>query len=615
MTLGEFIDKARRLGAERRSLAALLALTLATTIFEGMGIALLLPIGQLMMNDGDVASLIAESRVWGILADVFDFVGVELGLASLMVCAFVLMLFRQALVYVRAIYNVTVQETVIRRTRDLGFRRYHGASAQYLDQVPSGSMVNEFTTELGRAASCVLGGINIVTYTVQSLIYLAALTALSASMTAAVCLFGAGGFVLIRKLLKRSELTGRSITRANDAMSAFLVQRLPAYRLVRLTGTEAIEVDTMTELTGRQREANIRYGALNALATAAIEPLAVGLALLLLFIGHVSFGLSLPVVGLFLIITVRLMPIVRVNVTTWQSFVHNIPSLEAVVRRLDELAAAEEPTHDGRTFEKLERGIEFRDVVFGYETGAQSQPALRGASLTIPAGQMTGLVGPSGSGKSTLVDLLPRLRIPDSGQLLLDGADISEFSRASLRAGIAYAPQSPQILNVTAAEHIRFGKSDATFDEIRAAAELAGMDAFLSGLPDGYDTRLGESGARLSGGQRQRLDLARALVRRAPILILDEPTSNLDADAEEAFRHAIQRIRQETDTTIVVIGHRLSTVRDADQIVVLRDGRVEDQGSHAELMARDSWYRDAVAKQHCGPADILPQPMVRANAE
>ena len=211
---------------------------------------------------------------------------------------------------------------------------------------------------------------------------------------------------------------------------------------------------------------------------------------------------------------------------------------------------------------------------------------------------MTALVGPSGAGKSTLIDLLPRLREYQSGEILFDGVPQREFDSASLRRAISFAPQTPQIFNVTIAEHIRYGWPEASMDDVRIAARLAQAADFIEALPDGYKTMLGEGGGHFSGGQRQRIDLARAVVRRAPILVLDEPTANLDADAEGMFREALEKLRRETEITIIIIGHRLSTVMSADQIAVLESGRVTETGSHAELIASGGWYARAYMRQH-----------------
>jgi ABC-type multidrug transport system fused ATPase/permease subunit len=279
-------------------------------------------------------------------------------------------------------------------------------------------------------------------------------------------------------------------------------------------------------------------------------------------------------------------------------------------RRLRQTMAAKEAVGGERPFDCLDELIEYKDVSFHYrddgETDGEPVPALAEVNVILPAHKMSALVGPSGAGKSTFVDLLPRLRDPTDGEILLDGVPIADFAKASLRAGIAFVPQEPQIFDISAAEHIRYGKEDATDAEVREAARLAGALEFIEAMPDGFDTLLGDGGSRLSGGQRQRLDIARALVRRAPILVLDEPTSALDADAETAFRDALRTLRRETDLTIIVIAHRLSTIADAENIVVLRRGRVEAVGTHEQLLKDGGWYasayRQQVSTRDAGPA-------------
>jgi ATP-binding cassette, subfamily B, bacterial len=231
--------------------------------------------------------------------------------------------------------------------------------------------------------------------------------------------------------------------------------------------------------------------------------------------------------------------------------------------------------------------LQFEDVTFRYPTRPEDK-AVAGINLSVAPGETVALVGPSGAGKSTLFHLALRFYDPQAGRVLLDGVDVRDADPAEVRRRIALVPQETVVFAASARDNIRYGKPDASDEEVAAAARAANADEFIAGLPDGYDTYLGEGGARLSGGQRQRLVIARALLRDAPLLLLDEATSALDAQSEQLVQQALERLMK-TRTT-VVIAHRLATVRAADRIVVLDGGRIVEQGRHAELAAAGGLY-------------------------
>lgn len=228
--------------------------------------------------------------------------------------------------------------------------------------------------------------------------------------------------------------------------------------------------------------------------------------------------------------------------------------------------------------------IAFENVSFRYD----DQVALHGIDLVVPAGKMTALVGRSGSGKSTLVSLVPRLFEATDGAVRIDGVDVRDVTLASLRAKVAVVTQEAVLFDDTVRANIAFGRPDATQDEIEAAARAAAAHDFIMGLPDGYDSPVGDRGSRLSGGERQRIALARALLKDAPILVLDEATSALDAESERAVQDALAVLTR--GRTSLVIAHRLSTIRAADMIVVLDRGRVAESGPHDALLARGGIY-------------------------
>ena len=239
--------------------------------------------------------------------------------------------------------------------------------------------------------------------------------------------------------------------------------------------------------------------------------------------------------------------------------------------------------------------IQFEDVGFSYADGTR---VLHDISFGARPGEMVALVGLTGAGKTTLVSLIPRLYDATSGRVLIDGVDVRRYRLSQLRERIAIVLQEPVLFSGTIADNLRYGKLDATNDEIERAARAAHAHEFVSRLPRGYDTEIAEAGGSLSGGERQRLSVARALLKDAPILILDEPTSSLDAISEEIVFAALRRLR--AGRTTIVIAHRLSTVRDADRILVLDGGQIAAQGTHGDLLKSSQLYRRMCARLSVG---------------
>jgi ATP-binding cassette subfamily B protein len=236
--------------------------------------------------------------------------------------------------------------------------------------------------------------------------------------------------------------------------------------------------------------------------------------------------------------------------------------------------------------------VVFEDVGFGYHDG---RPILSGVSFEIPPGRTVAVVGASGAGKTTLGHLLFRFYEPGAGVIRIDGQDIRGVTRSSLRAAIGAVPQDTQLFDDTIAYNIRYGRLDAGDAEVREAARHAALASFIESLPDGYETRIGERGLKLSGGERQRIAIARLILKRPPIFLFDEATSSLDTLTERAIQRSLRELSKHH--TSLVIAHRLSTVVDADEIVVLDRGRIVERGDHAGLLARGGAYAALWARQ------------------
>lgn len=597
MTVREFVAVSERLGFRKRWAAGILILNMGAIIFEGIGIGIFLPILEFMNSGGETAELATKSEMWTEIIEVFQYLELPLTLGVLLSIAFCSLLIRQAFTYCRLIYLARTQNYFLWATRNLAFNRYMRAGMVYHDTMRTGDFVNEINIELNRGATCISTMIIFTGYIILCAVYAVALFIISPIMTLIAISVILVATACLHTQLQKTRQVGVALTEANQQTSSFLIERLKFVRLVRLARTEDAESIAMRRLTEEQRYQGVALLALKAIVSVLIEPLVVGVAFIILYLAINNFGLGLEKLLIFFLIGIRLLPVVKEAMLSRQSILGSMASVEIVDRRLSELDQAQDRDDGQLEFKALQHGIQFNHVQFNYDGTGATTPALRDINLFIPLGKMTALVGPSGAGKSTLVDLLPRLRDIDSGEIFLDHVAHASFRKSSLRAGIAFAPQDPQVFNVSAKEHIRYGKADATDAEIVEAARLARADAFLSEQPDGYETLLGENGDRLSGGQRQRLDLARALVSQAPILILDEPTSNLDAESEFEFRKALDGIRAKGDVTIILIGHRLSTISNADQIAVLEKGIVTELDTHDTLVERNGWYAKAMAKQ------------------
>ncbi|MSO74230.1 MAG: ABC transporter ATP-binding protein [Alphaproteobacteria bacterium] len=602
-SLRRVLDTAAYIGLPWTRIAALLLIHLVGTLFESFGLGMLLPVFDLIQKGGDAKVLAAQSGLWRIIVDVYGTFGLEASLLALLITSFLAILGRQGFTYWRMLYTSRTSLAVGRTIRTNMFASIVKARLAVLESDRKGHIMNDITTETDRTTSYAMGLINLGGYLILGLVYFAMMMALSVPMTGAAL-----GVLVVAALpaiylMRHGTTVSRDIVDANRALIDFFAQRLGAIRFVRLSGAEASERGALDRRVIRQNKRVYQSNVLLARTKVVIEPIVVAAAFVFLFVGYSSLGVGLEQLGLFLIILLRLVPIMREAMILRGGLQLFRQSVVALLRRLRELDQSPEGGGGSRVFSTLSGDIKFDRVTFNYDTSAT--PALIDVSVILPARRLTALVGPSGGGKSTLIDLVPRLRNPDKGAVYFDGVPAAEFSLNSLRDGIAYAPQSPQLFDTSIAEHIRYGRPEASASEIEKAARMAGAHDFINTLPAAYETRIGEGGSLLSGGQRQRIDLARALVKDASVLILDEPTSQLDAESEEIFKTSLRRIRDEGRRTIIMVAHRLSTAAIADQIVVVINGRINDTGIHQELLTRGGWYAHAFHLQQ-GGSEVQP---------
>jgi ABC-type multidrug transport system fused ATPase/permease subunit len=586
-----WIHRVVDLGLSYRVIAILILLSLVSTITEIFSIGIFLPIFQFISHKGDIDTLLVDSTLWRYLVDVFDFFGINLKFLYLLLLSFGFFLSRQIFLYVRLIYTAAVRQRLVQKLRNRVFNKYIEASSSYHDSVPVGDLVNVITTEVNKAVLGFLAPIELIVYFIMLFSYLTLLAFLSWKMTLLSAIILLLAIRIPKTWIKKSAGVGRKLVSANTLVSEFLVGRLRSPRLVRLSGTEVAEKNEFKQLTRGQRKNAVLASILQAKTDVIMEPVVVGISLIFLYFSYTVLKMQVETIGIFLVIVLRILPIVRGLIAQWQKVQSILGSIEIIENRIQSMNDSVENDTGIEKICKFNQSIEIINVSYCYSS--TDDYALNEINIRFNSNEMTAITGPSGSGKSTLIDLLPRLRVPTKGVIKVDGINIENYSLKSLRNIISYAPQSPQIFDGTVKDHILYGKLDATENEIQEAINLAGAENFIDKLPQGLDTFLGEDAIKLSGGQRQRLDLARVLIKKSPILILDEPTSNLDAESENLFKQILYRIQKETDTTIIVVSHRLASIADSDKIIVLNQGKVESYGTNQELLDQNGWYAKA----------------------
>ncbi len=476
---------------------------------------------------------------------------------------------------------------IVKDVRDALNRHFQSLSLSFFYRHPTGVLIARVNSDVTLLRFAITDALASFLKDTTSLIALVTVAFLKDWVLASIAffVFPASVLPIIRLSRNMKKFTKRGQARTGR-LTVLLQESIQGNRIVKAFGMEAYEDRRFMSENTRLFKQQLRASRIKAIVSPSMELMAsFGIAGVVWYGGWsvIAGGRTQGEFFAFMAAMILMYGPFKGLSRTYTAVHQGLAGAERVFEVLDEKPdIIDKP--DARTALPFAHKIEIQNVDFAYAAA----PVLKNINLTVEAGQMVALVGMSGVGKSTLVDLIPRFYDVKSGQILIDGVDVRDLTVKSLRAQIGIVTQHTFLFNDTIRNNIAYGDPDRDIDSVIAAAKAANAHEFIMAMPNGYDSEIGEMGLQLSGGQRQRLAIARALLKDAPILILDEATSSLDADSERSVQDALELLMR-TRTTIV-IAHRLSTIRKADRIVVMVDGAIAEEGTHDELLARDREY-------------------------
>lgn len=548
-------------------------LGIAASVLEGLGISLLIPlIGLVTAQEGGAV----DNGIVRSLSRLLSDLPVDLRAFAVGAAIVALVLLRAGVVFANTVFNAWLDTTVGHALRTRLLQRMVRGDFTSVSKVGPNKLVETLSGDVWRVTELVISALAILTQAATVSAFAVLLAVLSWRLSLAVIAVGALAVLATTLLSGRARALGERINAEHVRLSEQIIEIAYGLRIVRVFGRESVEEACFAARSNTVRRLTWGWESLSAAATPLLEVLFIPVFVSALVFGRL-FGLDTPSIIAFLLLLYRVQGPARAI----GGHRVRIAGFLAASRPVLRLLAVADPERKPPGAPPAAGGglIAFRDVGFAYGPG---QPALRDLTFTVARGETIALVGRSGAGKSTLINLLLGLHRPQQGTILVDGQDLASLDPAAWRGRVALAGQGADLVSGTVAANIAYGRPGATEAEIRAAARAAAAESFILGLREDYAYEVGARGQRLSGGQQQRIGLARALIRRPEILILDEATNALDGLTARDVREALSKLPE--DVTVIIVAHHLASIAGADRVLVLEEGRLIQEGTPADLL-------------------------------
>jgi len=562
-----------------KKLYILILLFLFGGISESIGISMLLPILNI---DKDVSD---QGQYTKTIYNFLESIGVNVSLYSLLMLLIIAFLFKGALLFLQKTYASYIRCNLIKDIRFDFCHKYKNMKYSYYTNTNIGYLNNIITTEIDRGVNALIRYTVVIGNLIFILIYISFAIIINYKMAFLVLFLSLLLFLLMKSLFQLSRKMSLLVSETNAQIQSLLIQTIYNYKYVKATDSFIHILKHLFAKINKNYSYSFKGSILTFIPSSIIEPVTV-LFVSGLVLYYVGFQ-GKPMVGVLVLVIFfyKAFSYVFRFQASWQKFNAGLGGLEVMIKANRDLNNNVEKA-EGCQINTFSRTIELRNVNFSYD----SKQVFLDINLTIQKNKSIGIVGESGAGKTTLFDIITGLLTPQSGEISIDGIDYSELELSSLRKIIGYVTQEPVIFNDTIANNISFwqcdGQEDVCKKRIKDAAILANCDRFINEAEMGYATIIGDRGVKLSGGQRQRIAIARELFKEPEIMVFDEATSSLDTESELLIQRSINSLKGER--TIVIIAHRLSTVRNCDYIYVLKEGRIVEEGSFDELYGNEN---------------------------